>query len=153
MNSEFAAFIGGLPEKYEKLMAMPGFTMDALPRDTPEGGVYLFTENGQHLYVGRTKKTIRDRVREHVAKKIDCPLALRLARESTNNMTPTYKPKGSAKDLLKQPNFQKAYEQAQQRIRSMEVRYVGESHPIKQALLEIYVAVAIGAKYNVFDTH
>jgi len=35
----------------------------------------------------------------------------------------------------------------------MEVRYVGESDPLKQALLEIYVAVVTKAKFNDFDTH
>ena len=38
-------------------------------------------------------------------------------------------------------------------LRKMDVRFVGESDPVKQALLEIYVAVVSGAKYNDFDTH
>ena len=35
----------------------------------------------------------------------------------------------------------------------MNVRYVHEKDPVRQALLEIYVAVATEAKYNDFDTH
>jgi hypothetical protein len=35
----------------------------------------------------------------------------------------------------------------------MSVRYVDEPDPISQALLEIYVAVTTGARYNDFDTH
>ncbi len=38
-------------------------------------------------------------------------------------------------------------------IRAMEVRYVAESDPTRQALLEIYVATVTEAKYNDFDTH
>jgi hypothetical protein len=49
--------------------------------------------------------------------------------------------------------FRKAYESAKRRIRKMQVRYVGEEDPLKQALLEIYVAVSSNAKYNDFDTH
>ena len=35
----------------------------------------------------------------------------------------------------------------------MHVRYVHEPEPLRQALLEIYVAVVAEAKYNKFDTH
>jgi hypothetical protein len=35
----------------------------------------------------------------------------------------------------------------------MDVRYVEEIDPLKQALLEIYAAVSCGAKHNDFDTH
>ena len=35
----------------------------------------------------------------------------------------------------------------------MQVRYVGESDSLKQALLEIYVAVVCKVKFNDFDTH
>ena len=42
-----------------------------------------------------------------------------------------------------------------QRISNMYIRYIGESDPIKQTLLEIYVAFMTNtnAKYNDFDTH
>ena len=35
----------------------------------------------------------------------------------------------------------------------MQVRYVHEPEPLQQTLLEIYVAVVTGARYNDFDTH
>jgi len=35
----------------------------------------------------------------------------------------------------------------------MSVRYVHDPDSTSQALLEIYVAVATGARYNDFDTH
>ena len=35
----------------------------------------------------------------------------------------------------------------------MQVRYVRETDPLRQTLLEIYVAFATKAKYNDFDTH
>jgi hypothetical protein len=35
----------------------------------------------------------------------------------------------------------------------MSVRWVVEADPTTQALLEIYVAIATGARYNDFDTH
>ena len=35
----------------------------------------------------------------------------------------------------------------------MDLRFVDEADPIRQALLEIYVAVVLGTPYNDFDTH
>jgi len=35
----------------------------------------------------------------------------------------------------------------------MDVRFVGEADPLKQALLEIYVSVVGKTKYNDFNTH
>ena len=35
----------------------------------------------------------------------------------------------------------------------MELRYVEEADPLRQTLLEIYVAVALKTPYNDFDTH
>jgi hypothetical protein len=54
---------------------------------------------------------------------------------------------------LADEGFMKAYEAAKHRIREMDVRYVHEAEATKQALLEIYVAVATAARYNDFDTH
>jgi hypothetical protein len=50
-------------------------------------------------------------------------------------------------------NKRVAYELAKVRIRKMQVRYVEESDPLCQALLEIYLAIAAHARYNDFDTH
>ncbi len=133
---------------------MPPRTISEVPSDCPIGGIYLFTENGVHLYVGRTKRRIKERLKDHVSTADDCPFAWRLAREMTGKTQASYKPRGSRKDLLaNDPDFKKAYDEAKDRIRQMEVRYVGEPEPLKQALLEIYVAVVSNAKYNDFDTH
>lgn len=51
------------------------------------------------------------------------------------------------------PKFRSAFKRAKTRIRNMEVRYVAEKDPTRQALLEIYVAVMLRARYNDFDNH
>jgi len=152
MDTRFRNLVEGLHGKYKSLMAMQPVRVDTAPMDTPKGGVYLFTENGRSMYAGRTKRRIRDRLRDHVGPADDCPFAWRLARESTGRQ-PTYKKQGSRNELLDDPVFRTAYENAKTRIRNMEVRYVGEEDPLKQALLEIYVAVVSGARHNDFDTH
>ena len=54
---------------------------------------------------------------------------------------------------MEDPEFQTAFETAKWRIRNMEFRYVEEPHPIRQSLLEIYVAIALDTPYNSFETH
>lgn len=153
MDEKFENLIAELPRKYMDLISMPPLTIAIIPRDCPVGGVYLFTENGKHLYAGRTKRSIKTRLQNHVSKADDCPFAWHLAREATGIKKASYKVEGSRSQLLSKPEFKVAYESSKERIRKMEVRYVSEPSPVKQALLEVYVAVVSGAKYNDFDTH
>jgi len=124
MNSRFARYMENLHEKYEQLMAMKPVTMETPLHNTPEGGVYLFSEGASHLYVGRSKRQLNKRLRGHIRKSAeDSPLAFKLASEATG------------------------------RIRRMNIRWVHEPDPTKQALLEIYVSVVLETPYNDFDTH
>jgi hypothetical protein len=79
--------------------------------------------------------------------------AFRLAREATGQTHATYKPNGSRAGLMADPAFSEAFRQAKARIRKMDVRFVEESEPIQQALLEIYIAFVLKAPYNDFNTH
>jgi hypothetical protein len=79
--------------------------------------------------------------------------AFRLARIETGNLKATYKSQGSRTALMSDPTFVKAFHEAKSRIRRMRVRYVEEAEPIHQALLEIYVAIALNTPFNDFDTH
>lgn len=46
-----------------------------------------------------------------------------------------------------------AFSRAKARLCEMDIRYVEESHPLTQALLEMYVAVALKTAHNDFDNH
>ena len=54
MDPKFAALVETLAPKLERLLAMAPLGCAALPRDMPHSGVYLVTEVGRHLYVGRS---------------------------------------------------------------------------------------------------
>src|SRR5262249_48951001 len=109
-----------------------------------------FSENGVHLYAGRTKRKIGARVKYHFNNTArDCPFAWLLARELTGKPR-TYTRKGSRKALLSDPSFAAEYQNAKSRIRNMQVRYVHEPDSWNRALLEIYTSIAAGAKYNDF---
>lgn len=153
MNQRFAELVTPLEDKCRKLLEMSPVEASKVPRTTPVGGVYLFSEGEAHLYVGRTKRPIRERIRNQFgANPSAASFPWLIAREATNTRA-TYKKNGSRKELLKNPRFRTAYDDARIRIREMRVRYVHEPEPLRQALLEIYVAVITAAKYNNFDTH
>jgi hypothetical protein len=152
MNPEFRSLTDQLDEKFRLLINMTPFTAEDIPEDTPTGGVYLFSENGVHLYAGRTKRKLSVRIRSHFGAAPDCPFAWQIAREITGHRA-TYRKEGSRKDLLSRPDFRLIYDEAKRRIRKMDVRYVGEAEPLRQALLEIYTAVGSSARHNDFDTH
>jgi hypothetical protein len=133
-------------------MAMQPCTAEKIPNNTPKGGVYLFSEKGIHLYVGRTKRKICKRIRGHFSTAKDCPFAWRLARDKTG-FKASYKKEGSRTHLLSKREFYQIYEAAKKQIRKMDVRFVEEVDPLRQTLLEIYVTVATRAKHNDFDCH
>jgi hypothetical protein len=121
----------------------------------PTSGVYLFTEGLNHLYVGRSNR-LRKRICRHGspgAKHNVAAFAFRIAREATGNLAATYKTEGSRNSLAEQPVFARAFSDAKERIRAMQVRYVEETDQLRQALLEIYAAVVLGTPFNDFNTH
>lgn len=54
---------------------------------------------------------------------------------------------------MRDPAFSDAFTHSKARIRAMEFRYVEESDPVCQCLLEVYCAVSLKTPYNDFDNH
>jgi hypothetical protein len=155
MEDRFRAHIEALHPAFERLITVPPVTIMSLPRAVPDRAVYLFSESDKHLYVGRTNR-LRPRLQEHGRASSghnSAPFAFLLAREATGKITATYQAAGSRGELESDPVFAVAFTAAKQRVRGMHIRFVEESDPIRQALLEMYVAVALQTPYNDFDTH
>lgn len=135
---------------------MQPVTPESLPTKMFKRGVYLLSDGEQHLYVGRSND-IKKRIGRHSrpgATHRMAAFAFRLAREATGNLKATYKKgEGSRSALMEDEKFVSAFVAAKARIRKMNVRFMEESDPVRQALLEIYVAVALGTPYNDFDNH
>jgi hypothetical protein len=154
MDSRFAELVGVMAEKAGRLLSMEPVTRATLPplEQIPLSGVYLFSEGQSHMYVGRTRR-LRKRLIEHSSPQLlDAPFAFRLAREQVGKTVATYAKRGSRRTLRADPEFQAAYRSAMDRIRNMEIRYVEEADPVRQALLEIYVSVVTASPYNEFKT-
>lgn len=156
MDAEFLAHVAALKPKLDALLAMSPVKPSALPKEMPEAGVYLLSEGDEYLYVGRSNN-IRGRIGRHCrpgATYRMAAFAFRLARHATGRLDATYKSgEGSRAALALEPVFAGAFLEAKVRIRDMELRYVEEADPVRQALLEVYVALAVKAKHNDFDNH
>ena len=148
--------VEALRPKLVKLQAMVPVKPALLPTQMPKAGVYLLSESGRHLYVGRSNG-IRRRIGRHClpgATHRMAAFAFRLAREATGNLRATYKKgEGSRADLMQNPDFMNAFNAAKARIRDMDLRFVEESDPVRETLLEVYVAVVLATPYNDFDNH
>jgi predicted GIY-YIG superfamily endonuclease len=155
MNEKFKELVESLDPIYRRLMAMKPAKIGDLPEEVPSAGIYLFSEKEQALYVGRSNR-IKGRLQEHSRDSSthnSAPFAFRISREDTQKLKPSYISNGSRAALEKDTAFKDAFLRAKRRVRAMDVRFVEERDPLRQCLLEIYVAVATGAKYNDFDTH
>jgi hypothetical protein len=75
--------------------------------------------------------------------------AFKLAREMTGKLTRSYKDdENSRKNLMLNPAFRAAFDEAKRRIRAMDFRFVEERDQNTQVLLEIYCTLALNARYN-----
>src|SRR5262249_59286640 len=135
---------------------MPALSNGALPRTMPRSGIYLFTENGRHLYVGRSNE-LRGRYRNHCGateRERGAPFAFLLAREATGRTRASYHTGANSRaGLMLDPAFAAAFTAAKQRIRAMEYRYVEEADQNRQALLAIYCALVLGTPCNDCGPH
>ena len=100
--------------------------------------------------------TIKKRLQTHCCPKSghnSATFAFRVARQLTGNDDATYTKIGSRPELEKNPEFKSVFIEQKTRIRNMNVRFVSEPEPMRQALLEMYVSVSLGTPYNDFDNH
>jgi hypothetical protein len=155
MNARFAELIETLEPKFQQLVNMAPVKYGALPKDLPRRAIYMFSESEKHLYVGRTNN-LRSRLRGHCSpssRHFSAVFAFRIARLETGFVKASYTPEGSRANLCKHPIFGQAFAEAKRRVAGMDIRYVEESDPVKQALLEIYVATVLETPYNDFENH
>lgn len=155
LHPSFVHVVESLQPSVERLLDQPPIKPVKIPSTLPAAGVYLFTESGKHLYVGRSNN-LRRRMQRHGsvgATYKQAAFAFRLAREVTGHLKATYRTEDSRAHLMENEAFALAFSDAKKRIRSMDLRYVEEANPLRQAVLEMYVAVVLSTPYNDFDNH
>jgi hypothetical protein len=155
MNDTFRQHVESLHPSFERLMSMSPVKVCSLPKPMPNRGIYLFSENATHLYVGRTNR-LRQRLGEHCRKSSphnSAPFAFLIARAESKMVAASYKPEGSRADLAKHEVFGPAFIAAKDRVGKMDVRFVEEADPLRQALLEMYASIALATPHNSFENH
>ena len=155
MDPRFHEKIEQLPGLLAHLVACPVMSPAALPPSVSGAGVYLLSDSGIDLYVGRTRN-LRRRIQQHIRTGSGgevAPFAFRLAREATGHVTASYQSKSSRADLMNQSEFAAAFDDAKKRIHSMTVRTIVIEDDLTQCLFEIYAATVLATRHNTFRTH
>lgn len=153
MDEIFRTLIENIHPTYERLLAMaPVFEP---PLDMPKQGVYLFSENGIHLYVGRSD-AMRRRYKQHTnrgSRPNQAGFAYKLACKKCNMSPPTYRKGDGQAERLKNPILAAEFVNAKDRVRAMDYRYVEETDPTRQSMLEAYASIALKTQFNSFENH
>ena len=155
MNPKFAALAESLEPSFQKLIEMPSVTAASLPRVMPTRGIYLFSDDAKHLYVGRSNN-IRRRIGLHCrpgSQHNQATFAFRMTRLQTGWTEAAYTTIGSRSELVKDPNFGLVFSECKASIRQFDLRFVEELDATRQALLEIYVATVLDKPFNYFENH
>jgi hypothetical protein len=144
LDADFSLLLHPLHPKLQQLLTMLPVS-GGMSQTATKSGVYLFSEVAQHICVGRINAFRKD------GPDIQAAFALRLAREVTGYTKPVFRKDGSQVELINQPEFKAALETAKARIRAMDYRFVEETDPARQALLEIYAASVLKTPYTGFS--
>jgi hypothetical protein len=149
LDEKFARLVDRLHPALKKLRDGPALKGGKLLMQ----GVYLFSEVGIPLYVGRSNN-IPKRYKAHLSgSENQAAFAFILACNDFGRLKASYRKENSRRALMTDPTFCGYFNAAKQRIRSMEFRAVEETDQTSQTLLEVYCAVVLETKYNDFGTH
>ncbi|MEN6444017.1 MAG: hypothetical protein ABFC71_09740 [Methanoregula sp.] len=153
MKGEFNEIVGKFPGWLDRLQKSPSFSRDQL-QNVPDQGIYVFySEKDQPLYVGRSDR-MKTRLLEHSRPSsghTSATFAFILAKEiwdkSHPNDTRTRREQESDIDFLS------LYTKKKNEVATMQVRVIGITDPVEQALFEIYASLELETPYNVWDNH
>jgi hypothetical protein len=159
-----------LPEMLEELLASEVYGIDHRP---PRGqrGIYLFSENDEHLYVGRTSVTARSRARGGVPitsfrHRFDQHIQLgrpprassfanRLMLERAAALGLEVPTKWWVNRTTTTAEIYDMYKEEKLRIGAMDCRIVtfeDDVNGVRSSVAEMYAHVHLGTSYNDFST-
>jgi GIY-YIG catalytic domain len=147
MNGKFKAAVDSLHPKYEALIGGEPYTPGA---KLPLKGVYLFSEKDKHLYVGRSDNILH-RFKAHRSAQMNKAALVRLIVAKEVGYVRDYR--GGRNKIEGYAGFAEARERARKRVHAMSFRAVEENDPTRQALLEVYCAIAAETPFNDFGVH
>jgi len=152
MTPPFEAVLSNMEHLFQELVGARRIEFTQ-PDQFPQGpGLYLPSEAGEDLYVGRSSRGLRKRLRGHgVGTHFSSSFAFLLARDETG-IKASYKKEGSRAALMDHAIFRPAFDRAIDRIKKMDVRLLELADDHEQYLLELYTALRLKTKHNHFRT-
>lgn len=152
MNSRFSVHIDRLPAMFAELMDSEELAMVPVTAWKRMGAIYLFTEDGCPVHVGRTRN-LYARIRGHLSPShFSASFVFKQARR-TLDLAATYRAGESRSALFADPNFRAKFDSHSQRLRTMTLRYLRVDCPVDQYLLELYTAMELELLVDEFQTH
>lgn len=152
MNAEFQKIIDTLPARMVTLNNSPLYARSD-SRQFPHKGIYVFFEEGQPLYVGRSD-SMKNRIQQHSrpssghnSASFAFILAKEIVKKSGTDVTQ------SREGLEQDPVFGRIYLTMKERVWKMQIRVVSIEDPIEQTFFEVYAALELKTPYNEWGTH
>lgn len=153
MNNDFKCLVEKLPILMKNLLLSYSRTYNDLGL-LPDKGIYVFFENNEPIYVGRTNR-MRGRLKEHggiSSGHNKAPLAFNMAKKAALQQGFNINMKRA--ELEKNPLFSVLFMEAKERVRGMSVKVVPIEEPVLQTLFEVYASMELGtSEFNSFDNH
>ena len=150
----FDEVVAQMPDLLRQLQAAPKHRVADHTEVPNTPGIYLFSQGGQPVYVGQSRK-LRSRLRQHVGVKNDhnqASLAFNVARRDA--AAAGIEVKRWRKILVADPAFVEHFAVARAQVAAMDVQYISVPDPIARTMLEMYAALALDtAEFNSFETH
>jgi predicted GIY-YIG superfamily endonuclease len=152
MNAKFEKIINQVSDLMQQLANSPLRQRNSLG-DIPNKGIYVFYENEEPIYVGRSNR-MKDRIQEHGRKSSyhnSATFAFILAKEIANEQGIDINKTRNA--LESDSTFRNIFLEQKERVSGMKVRVIEINDPIIQTIFEVYVSMELNTEYNDFDTH
>ncbi|TFH42123.1 MAG: hypothetical protein E4G94_06810 [ANME-2 cluster archaeon] len=152
MNNKFGEIINQIPNSMQQLEDSPLRQRSNLG-DIPKKGIYVFYEDQEPIYVGRTNR-MKMRIQEHGRRSSyhnTATFAFILAKEIANEQGIDIDK--NRNELEADSAFNNIFLEQKERVSKMNVRVIEILDPIIQTIFEVYVSMELNTKYNDFDTH
>jgi predicted GIY-YIG superfamily endonuclease len=152
MKGNFTDLVARMEPMLDELLRSEQTKVSDCKKMPEKPGVYLLSENGENLFVGRAK-SLRKRMAQHGARShYSASFALKLARKKTNRLS-NYKPENGAKTLMKDEGFKAAFLSMVARVKKMDAHHIVEPSDHLQYLFEMYASLQLNIPYCDFATH
>lgn len=152
MNADFRRHMNEAPSNFQALMSALAHPYGDRSKFREAAGIYVLIEEGQPVYVGRTRN-LAQRLRAHVsASHNSASYAVKRVRRKYE-LSPTYKPEMSRHHITTQEPWRSSFLEEIENIRRMQFRFLEVRDPIDQYLLELYATMELGLDSSGFDTH